>query len=130
MLPRLLASIIYVLLPLAHPTGVAEGEHNSPELHARQHGSSTAEHQAAAGPKSGGEGGGGGLSSTALISIGAGISAFVVIWETITAMEKGAAPIESWSGRVENFDTVIDVRNRKKRRMEEMAMGKDVVAVE
>ena len=91
-------------------------------LFARQHESSTAEHPAAT-ETSGAEGAGvGGLGSTAFISIGAAISAFVVIWETITAMEKGATPIESWSGRVENFETVIDTRgSRHKRNLARLA---------
>lgn len=54
------------------------------------------------------------LSPTALISIGAGISAFVVLWEMLTGLEKGAAPFESWKGRAEDLDTVIDIKNRKK----------------
>lgn len=37
------------------------------------------------------------LNTTALVSIGAAISAFVVIWETIGGLECGARPFESWS---------------------------------
>lgn len=73
LLPRLLAAIIYALLPL-----VAADE----------------------------------LSTNSLISIGAGTSGFVVIWETITALEKGACAFESWKGPVDNFETIIDVRSR------------------
>lgn len=49
-----------------------------------------------------------------MISTGAGISAFVVIWETIGSLDCGAGIFESWSGRVADFDTVIDIGNRKK----------------
>ena len=75
LLPRLLVSLIYVLLPLASNES---------------------------------------LSSTALISTGAGISAFVVIWEMLTGLEKGAGAFESWKGRAEDFDTVIDIGSRRK----------------
>ena len=54
------------------------------------------------------------LSPTALISTGAGISAFVVIWEMFTGLEKGAAPFESWRGRAADLDTVIDIGKRRK----------------
>lgn len=49
------------------------------------------------------------LSSTSLVSIGAGISGFAVIWETITSLEKGACAFESWKGQVDNFETIIDI---------------------
>lgn len=49
------------------------------------------------------------LSSTSLVSIGAGISGFVVIWETVTSLEKGACAFESWKGQVDNFETIIDI---------------------
>ena len=54
------------------------------------------------------------LSVTSLISIGAGISAFVVIWEMLTGLEKGAAPFESWRGRAADLETVIDIGKRRK----------------
>ena len=54
------------------------------------------------------------LSSTSLVSIGAGISGFVVIWEMLTGLEKGAGAFESWRGRAEDFDTVIDIGARKR----------------
>ncbi|KAK3725537.1 hypothetical protein LTR37_000507 [Vermiconidia calcicola] len=76
LLPRLLAAIIYVLLPLA------------------------SHHE---------------LSTTSLISIGAGISGFVVIWETITGLERNAGIIESWSGKAETYGTVVDVSSRRMR---------------
>lgn len=74
-LPRLLAAIIYALLPLA-----------------------SEEH----------------LSETALISAGAGISAFVVIFETIGSLERGASIVESWKGKVATFDTVVDIGSRRR----------------
>ena len=49
-----------------------------------------------------------------MISIGAGISGFVVIWEMITGLERGAAFIESWSGKLETYDTVVDIGSRSK----------------
>jgi len=55
------------------------------------------------------------LSETALISTGAGISGFVVIWETISSLECGAGMFESWQGKIANFETVIDVGTRRKR---------------
>ena len=70
MLPRLIISIIYALLPLA-----------SEET----------------------------LGTTSLASIGAGMSAFAVLWETLGALEKGASAFESWSGRIDNFDTIVDI---------------------
>lgn len=76
LLPRLLAAIVYALVPLASEERLGE---------------------------------------TALISTGAGIGGFVVIWETIGSLECGASVFESWSGRVANFETVIDVGSRKKR---------------
>ena len=60
------------------------------------------------------------------MSTGAGISAFVVIWETIGSLERGAAVIESWRGKVDTFDTVIDVAGRRRKQSAE----KDVVAME
>jgi hypothetical protein len=42
------------------------------------------------------------------------MSVFVVMWEMLTALEKGAGAIESWRGRVEDFDTVIDIGSRRK----------------
>ena len=54
------------------------------------------------------------LSPTALISTGAGISAFVVIWEMFGGLDKGAGVFESWKGRVQDSDTVIDIGSRKK----------------
>jgi hypothetical protein len=54
------------------------------------------------------------LSPTSLISIGAGISVFVVIWEMLTGLEKCAAPFESWRGRAADLDTVIDIGKRRK----------------
>ena len=51
------------------------------------------------------------LSTTSLVSTGAGISGFAVIWETITGLEKGACAIESWRGDVGNFEHIVDVRS-------------------
>lgn len=53
------------------------------------------------------------LGETALISSGAGISAFVVIWEMIGGLERGASFVESWKGKVATFDTVVDIGSRK-----------------
>lgn len=50
-----------------------------------------------------------------MISIGAGISGFVVIWETITGLERNAGIIESWSGKAETYGTVVDVSSRRRR---------------
>lgn len=47
------------------------------------------------------------LSNTALISTGAGISVFVVMWETIAGLDRGAGVFESWKGKVETFGTVV-----------------------
>ena len=76
MLPRLLAALIYILLPLA-----------------------SEEH----------------LGVTALISTGAGISGFVVIWEMITGLERGATMIESWRGKAETYENVVDIGSRRVR---------------
>ena len=65
--------------------------------------------------------------------MGAGISASVVIWETITGLEKRAMPFERWKGRVENFDTVVDIYYRKSRKEVEDGEkngGEDRVGVE
>lgn len=35
------------------------------------------------------------------------------MWEMLTALEKGAVPFESWRGRAEDLDTVIDIASRK-----------------
>lgn len=48
------------------------------------------------------------LDSTGLISIGAAISAFVVIWETVGSLEKGACVFESWEGKLE-VDEAVDL---------------------
>lgn len=53
------------------------------------------------------------LDATSLISTGAGISAFAVIWETIGGLEKCASVVESWRGKVENFDTIVHVGSRQ-----------------
>jgi hypothetical protein len=53
------------------------------------------------------------LSETALISTGAGISAFAMIWEIIGSLERGAGIIESWHGRVANFEHVVDIGSRR-----------------
>lgn len=75
LLPRLLAAVIYALIPLASVEG---------------------------------------LNTTSLISIGAALNAFVVIWEMVSALECGALPFESWKGDVEIYETVVDIGNRKK----------------
>lgn len=49
------------------------------------------------------------LSTTSLVSLGAGASGFVVIWETVAALEKGACAFESWKGQVDIFEHIIDV---------------------
>lgn len=49
------------------------------------------------------------LSTTSLVSIGAGMSGFVVIWETVTALEKGACAFESWRGQADTFETIVDI---------------------
>lgn len=49
------------------------------------------------------------LSTTSLVSLGAGASGFVVIWETIASLEKGACAFESWKGQVDTFEHIIDV---------------------
>lgn len=36
------------------------------------------------------------LSSNDLLSIGAGLFAILVVWETVTALEKGACAFEKW----------------------------------
>ena len=87
-LPRLLAAIIYVLLPLASEESLTE---------------------------------------TSLISIGAAISGFCVLWEMITGLERGAAPFESWSGRLEAYDTVVEIDSWKRR---ERAAEAAIVAAE
>lgn len=52
------------------------------------------------------------------------MSAFAVIWEMVTALEKGAAPFESWSGRLEVYDTVVEIDSWKKKNGErEMAVA-------
>ena len=37
-----------------------------------------------------------------------------MIWEMITGLERGAAFIESWSGKLETYDTVVDIGSRSK----------------
>ena len=78
--PRLVAALIYVLLPLVDPES---------------------------------------LTDTSLISIGAGLSGFVVIWETITGLEKGASAFESWRGKLETYETVISVDSARSKKVEE-----------
>ena len=55
------------------------------------------------------------LSPTAVISIGAGMSGFVVIWETFTGLEKEAGVFESWKGRAEDLGVVFDIGSSKKK---------------
>ncbi len=42
------------------------------------------------------------------------MSVFVVMWEIVSGLEKGAGAFESWRGRAEDLGTVIDIGNRKK----------------
>ena len=42
------------------------------------------------------------------------MSAVVVMWEMYTALEKGACAFESWRGRAEDFDVVIDIGSKRK----------------
>ena len=76
LLPRLLVSIIFVLLPL------------------------TLEEQ---------------LNPTDLVSIGAGMMALMVAWETVGSLEKGAALFESWNASTddESSDDDVEVLRRE-----------------
>lgn len=42
------------------------------------------------------------------------MSVFVVMWEMLTALEKGASAFESWRGRAEDLETVIEIGSKKK----------------
>ena len=55
------------------------------------------------------------MGVTALVSTGAGISGFVVIWEMITGLERGAGVVESWRGKAETYDNVVDMSSRRNR---------------
>ena len=62
------------------------------------------------------------MGPTALISTGAGMSGFVVLWEMVTGLEKGASAFESWSGRAEDHEHVVDIDAWKKREREKREM--------
>ena len=56
------------------------------------------------------------LGATALVSTGAGISVFVVIWETVSSLESGCAKVvESWKGRVDDLPMLVQTPSRKAR---------------
>ena len=63
------------------------------------------------------------IDSTSLISIGAAISAFVVIWETVGALEKDACLFESWRGELSDdavdFGHIVSNRHAGYRRHED-----------
>ena len=64
------------------------------------------------------------LGSTSLLSIGAAVSGFVVIWEMISGLECGAAPFESWRGRVDDLNALVHVGSKSYARQEIEAQNK------
>jgi hypothetical protein len=100
MLPRLLVAIIIVLLPLAHRNPPLEGSSESSRerlrfLFRRAEGSPGGESSDASAEE---EASLEKLSSVALVSIIMALFVFLVLWETIGGLERGAKFWEAWEG--------------------------------